>query len=471
MRTRVLAAAGALACALGLAVAAPAYAEVPSNDDIANAIALTIPTEAISLDMQETTTQTGEPVCGFWGGGTVWYTLTTATDTPIRITWDTWSTAIALYTATDPGDLTTFSQVACAPYAGYSPITQTLSGGTTYYLQAQGGWGDPIIGLTISPIVRPANDDFANALPISFGEAAPADTRDATEEPGEPQCQYGMGGPSVWYSFTAPETKTYAVTTWTSWYSAYFGVYTGTSFPLEKAGCGQPAGFAATAGTTYWIQALGMSPGSTLVVTDAPAPDPFINLWTDWPMAGSPVQFHANRTEDPVGLFPTTVVWDFGDGTITSDNWEYPTHVYAKDGDYPVTLTSTTSDGRTGKATWGIQVRTHDVSVVSFTAPKNARVGQVKTFVAGLRNTHYAETVQVSLQRGGPGGWVEVTRTTVTVSVKTGNKTTSVNLPYVFTAADAKAGQVSFKVEVSLSGPELQTTDNTMVCAPVRVTK
>lgn len=465
-RARAVAASAALACALGLAIAPPAAAVPPTNDDLASAATLTVPGSVTAAGFDEATTQTDEPQCGWYGGSTVWYSVQVATDQRVRFrTSSSWPTALAIYTASSTSDLTTLTTLACD--SANVPAVLDLVAGTTYYVQVtQSTWNTTPVEVFAAEVAPPANDDFADAAPVVLDTPVSASTTDATNEPDEGYCGW-WNGPSVWFAFTAPESKAYVAS---SAGSGYVSIWTGEGYPLTNVACNS-YGIAATAGVTYWIQASNMPDWAQLTVSSAPSPAPTVYLSSSAPMAGIPVQFSAYGAEDPAGVSAVTAVWDFGDGTVEPGSLWSAAHTYAKDGDYTVTLTSTTSDGRSGSGHLLVQVRTHDVSVVSFTAPANARAGQTKTFVAGLRNSRYAETVEVALLRGGPGGWSEVTHVTVSLPVKAANKTTSVNLPYVFTAADAKAGLVSFKVQVWLTVPELQITDNEMVCPPVRVTK
>lgn len=468
MRTRVLAAVSALACVLGLAMAPPAYAEPPTNDNFANAETVSVPSSDNPVSFVDATREADEPYCDWYGGDSVWFVMTAPSSGTYRITTATgWPVGVGVYTANSTPDIATLTQVACQP--GGDPVLPSLAGGTTYYVQVSAPWswlGPSSTTMTIEQLLPPANDDFADAQQISLGQTVDVETTAATQEDGEDFCA-GTTGNSVWFSFRPATSGTIAVQLPKG---GFADVYTGAGFPLDPVSCAVP-GFVATGGTSYWIQVVNAPPGSPFTVEAAPAPSPSPWMYNVTGMAGIPVEIYANNTEDPVRLFPTTVSWDFGDGTPGATDPYRVQHTYAKDGDYTVTLTSTTSDGRSGSGILVIPIRTHDVSVVSFTAPTNARAGQSKTFAAGIRNTHYVETAQVVLLRGGPGGWTVVTTSNVTLPVRAANKTTSVNLPYVFTTADAKAGTVSFKVQVSINVAELQTTDNEMVCPPVRVTK
>ena len=64
------------------------------------------------------------------------------------------------------------------------------------------------------PLIPPENDDFANARPMSaLHESAYGDTYLATLEAGEPAHAGGVGGRSVWFTFTAPSSGEFSIST------------------------------------------------------------------------------------------------------------------------------------------------------------------------------------------------------------------------------------------------------------------
>ncbi len=125
----------------------------------------------------------------------------------------------------------------------------------------------------------PANDDFANAAPLSgpFPIVARGTTSEATQEPGEPEDQYSQ---SVWYVWTAPSSGPVAIDTCGG--APITLVYRGSSLsdlqavnsrdederrsvcPLPDPDIDHPGDihrvteFTATAGATYRIQVLGV---------------------------------------------------------------------------------------------------------------------------------------------------------------------------------------------------------------------
>jgi PKD repeat protein len=164
--------------------------------------------------------------------------------------------------------------------------------------------------------------------------------------------------------------------------------------------------------------------------------------------------------------------WNFGDGTPVS-NIVSPTHRFAVDGDYQVTLMVSTSDGRTASTSQVVHVRTHDVSISSISAPKSANVGQTKAITVALRNTRYAETVRIQLYRTTAGGGLDlISSSTLFVPVRQGNRTTPFSYNYTFRPEDAQVGKVAFRVEVSIEGAnDGVPQDNTAISTPPTVVR
>jgi PKD repeat protein len=67
-----------------------------------------------------------------------------------------------------------------------------------------------------------------------------------------------------------------------------------------------------------------------------------------------------------------------------------PTHRYAADGTYEVTLTVTTPDGRSASLATD-RVRTHDVAITKMQVPQSANVGQTRQLIVGLSNKRYGD--------------------------------------------------------------------------------
>jgi hypothetical protein len=160
--------------------------------------------------------------------------------------------------------------------------------------------------------------------------------------------------------------------------------------------------------------------------------------------------------------------WDFGDGT-TSTDWS-PYHRYAAEGDYTVSLTVTTQDGRTASTTRTLQVRTHDVAITKFTVPQSAKAGQTRSVSVYVNNTRYPEQVEVQLFKSTPAGWQWVGTLQQEVPVRPSNRTTIFEFSYTFTAEDAQLGRINFRaVATIVNARDALPTNNEAISLPTKV--
>jgi PKD repeat protein len=247
---------------------------------------------------------------------------------------------------------------------------------------------------------------------------------------------------------------------------------------LTQVGCqtstGNPLTFHANAGTTYYFQVGNLYPweqgGSMQFHLDV-TPPPQVSFYTNpWdPSKYDTVQFQDN-SYDPGQVGFQTYTWNFGDGTTATGNSAL--HKYVADGNYQVTHTVTTIDGRTATITQTVQVRTHDVAITKITTPASANVGQTKTITVTLRNIAYPETVQIDLYKSTPNGFVWVASLTKAVPALSGNRTTAVNFSYTFTSDDAKLGKVTFKAVATINGArDAYPSDNEAISSITKVAK
>lgn len=132
--------------------------------------------------------------------------------------------------------------------------------------------------------VRPLNDDFTNALVVQgVSVLRPGSTAGATLEPGEPLSQIGVPYHTVWYSWTAPESRLYDVVVHTPSAWLYLvEVYTGTELTnLTQVGTYQSYNqltLNATAGTTYKVAVLNNN-DYVLQIAPPPGNDYFSNAF------------------------------------------------------------------------------------------------------------------------------------------------------------------------------------------------
>jgi hypothetical protein len=464
---------GVLASALY--VVPTSFAAPPSNDDFANATVITALPFSSTVGITEATTETGEPIDSlYYQGRSVWYSFTPAADAVVRIDPGSSFEApfLVVYRADGPG----FGGLAriAGDHWG-SAVLQTLRvrAGTTYYIQ--GGdryavWGyTNTFRVNVNVVPPPPNDNFADA--ISFASIPFSDSRDltgATIESGEPSSCGASPTASAWYAFTPTASGAYG-----AFGVSNVSVYTGTSLTdLANVACADWPGlyFHAEAGTTYYLQTYGNPPyGGGVSVGAVPLPNADFTFSPGDPSAVEDTAFSYWNN----GYWDPTVdgwAWDFGDGTTATG--ADVVHRFASDGDYSVTITVSARGGRSNTATKTVQVRTHDVAILSLLAPDKGRVGRQGVITVGIGNTRYQDTVQVDLYKVTPQGDVLVGTSIQAVGVMRLKKTIVFSFNYVFTAEDAAISKVPFKAVATIHGArDAVNSDNMATSPPTLVTR
>jgi hypothetical protein len=213
-----------------------------------------------------------------------------------------------------------------------------------------------------------------------------------------------------------------------------------------------------------YIQVLSDQPGIAIVAAPHRLPGNFTQPFD--PSSFDVVQFY-DQSYDPGGRHPAAQ-WDFGDGA-TGVGFN-PTHRYAADGDYRVSLTVTTFDGRTGSITRTLQVRTHDVAITRFATPASGMAGKTAKISVDIRSNRLPETVQVQLFKSVPGGFQLVAVSQQTLPTR--NRVTSVAFSYTFTPDDAIIGKVTFRaVALLVNARDALPADNEAIGSPTKVMK
>ncbi|HSR34277.1 MAG TPA: PKD domain-containing protein [Anaerolineae bacterium] len=450
----------------------------PPNDDFAGAISFSTLPYSHSMDTSAASLQSGEPTpsCaqGYPWGKSVWYAYTPDQSGSVTARTEAgFSTGLAAYTGLSLGELTQIDSRCWG-----ERLTFHAEAGMTYYFQVgamynDGGW------LAFYLEGAPPNDDFATAdlfseLPYSHS----MDTSAASLQSGEPTptcAQYYSWGKSVWYAYTPDQSGSVTART-EAGFSTAVAAYTGTSLgdliQMDSRCWGDWLTFRVEAGTTYYFQVGGMwgEGGPLTFYLDVPPPpevgfgfspgDPsvFDILWFwDW-------------SWDPAGVGIASQAWDFGDGATGEGCC--PTHLYAADGDYMVSLTVTTWDGRSASTSQVIAVRTHDVAITKFAVPGAASAGQTRSIVVGLNSKRYPERVEVQLYKSVPGGYEWVGSLTQSVPVRPASRTTDFHFSYTFTADDANVGKVTFKAVAYLQDArDARPADNEAISSPTKVTR
>jgi hypothetical protein len=185
------------------AVAVPgAYgAAQPPNDDFANSIAVTGTSGSVTGTLNGATLEPGEPVPDS-GTATVWWTWTAPADGTWRFAVEAFDVQLTLWRGTAVDQLIAADTSYCAAGAAGGPYARVVAG-QQYHVRAQGWSGSVTVSWT--PAGRPANDDFAAAIPISgYNGETPASTCLATAESGEPRPALASG-PTVWFRWQAAD--------------------------------------------------------------------------------------------------------------------------------------------------------------------------------------------------------------------------------------------------------------------------
>lgn len=153
-----------------------------------------------------------------------------------------------------------------------SQVSFVVNSGQTYWIAIDGyGWGRGETDVEfLLPIVRPPNDNFANALAVAANESASGSNVNATTESGEPTDSGGNTSQSVWWRVTPNSGGFLTVDTLGSDFDTVISVLTGSSLSgltevaynddASNSGTTQSkVGLYVNASTTYYIRVDGWS--------------------------------------------------------------------------------------------------------------------------------------------------------------------------------------------------------------------
>ncbi|MCX2947066.1 PKD domain-containing protein [Lentzea sp. NEAU-D7] len=458
MRALIIGAAVVLTAALapGAAHAAP-----PSNDDFAGATVVTSLPFSSTVDTREGTAAADDPSTCWWSTSSVWFRYTAPSDGFVRMTTDRpddQKPAVSAYTG-ERGALTWTPGACQFPHGGGSN-TFAVTAGTTYHFLAQDTrFAGPVtFGLELVP--RAAHDDLASAADIRLDTGVTGDTGPATIEAGEtrPSCDLHSSR-SLWFRYTADRALFVSAQVSDSRSHAGVAVFRGSA--LAEVDCRpsahNPAIFAATPGETYYVRVADDVYGAgplTLRLAEAPQIKP--TAW--WVSPRQPGVFDDVRFSidpgDPAGRWLAGGEVRFGDGASAAipavPGTAEVSHRYAADGEYEVTITGHTADGRSGSSTQTLKVETHDVTVSNVVAPATATAGETGRVEVSVTSTRYAEGIVVDLLRRRPDGYHDVVGTVRGQVAKDG--TVVLPFSYTYSAQDAALGKVTLKARVRLDG-------------------
>ncbi len=459
----------------------------PVNDNFADATIISGTPYSDVIDITGATTEPNEPQgCNFGVSRTVWYSFTPSSNGRLSADfWDQYPFYDGILTAyrSDGSGIGGLTSLGCAWQGG--SVAFDVQAGIVYYFQVGSislNYG--VIHLNMAFYPAPANDDFANALAIGAALLPYNDSETiayATTQPGEqqPSCAGSMYK-TVWYAYTPVNSGSFMASTLQPSFEGFLAVWTGSELGnLTEVRChsfyyndtGRLA-FHAEAGTTYHIQVGSLWGGGDQMNFQfevTPPPQAQFGFYPGDPSVFDNIQFYDNSW-DPAELGIQSQAWAFGDGTTAEGCC--PTHRYANDGDYTVTLAVTTPDGRTASTSQTVHVKTHDVAITKFSAPQSASAGQTRQIVVGLNSKRYVEDVEVTLYKSVPNGYQYVGTLKQTVPVRPSNRTTDFSFSYTFTKDDATIGKVTFKaVATILNARDALPADNESVASPTKVGK
>ena len=246
----------------------------PANDAFAAATPLAPAAAAtVAGHTLGATAETGEPYHYSYdhARSSVWYSWTAPSDgaLTIKATSD-FQPTLAVYTGDSIGSLTRVRNQAQDWNGGPEQIRVRVKAGTTYYIAVDAHYGTPgAFSLSLQLVPHPPNDDLADAHElVGLVADAAGSTVGATQEDCEPIHDDNYYDPSVWYSWTAPESGAVTLDTLGSDFPTVLGVYTGDRLcdlvrtPLRRMsspGAVAKRGFRAVKGTTYRIAVDGQN--------------------------------------------------------------------------------------------------------------------------------------------------------------------------------------------------------------------
>ncbi|MDQ2629729.1 MAG: hypothetical protein M3Y75_01960 [Actinomycetota bacterium] len=302
----------------------------PVNDDFASAQAMLpgIPSFVSEGTNEFATKESGEPNhAGDPGGHSLWYSWTAPTSGRVRVATCSYAggmdAVLAVYTGTELNALTPVAadQGSNSQCTFGSEVAIDVTAGTAYLIAVDGeGGAKGRFGLSIEG--PPTNDDFADAkaLPETPSVSTSGSTASASKESGEPNHAGNPGGRSVWFTWTAPSSGPFAISTCSfleetpdTLLAVYTGGAVGGLTPVasnddSSSACwevGSEVRFQAVAGTTYRI-AVDSKDGTqgifSLAIGGRPANDAFASpeaLPAEPMTAGGSTVFAGKETGEP----------------------------------------------------------------------------------------------------------------------------------------------------------------------------
>ena len=266
---------GRLNLANALSTASPPSPR-PFNDDFADRATL-VGANVLARDANQFgTREIGEPNhAGQTGGASLWWSWTAPASGQVKIdtTQSSIDTLLAVYTGSAVNALTEVRSDDNSGGNGTSQLSFSAVSGTTYQIAVDGKNGATgLVMLNVGLI--PSNDSFSTPADESGPSwSVTAANASSSKESGEPNHAGQTGGHSLWYRWTAPTSRVYAVSVYTTDFDPVVAVYTGNSLStlstiasnnnVASGSTKSLATFTATAGQTYLIAVDGVSDTDT----------------------------------------------------------------------------------------------------------------------------------------------------------------------------------------------------------------
>lgn len=466
---RILASAFAAAV---FATFAPAVAlAAPAADDFDSAADISALPFQSTIDTTGATKAADDPsACNHWGEGSMWLRHTASADGLVRLRAQ--STRFGPFFGVFTGERGSLTPVAGACTSS-SPFDDTfrVQAGVTYHVllvEYYSWYGGPV-NVSLTPVAPAPNDDRASAAPVEISERHEGDLRRASAEPGEPLASCDAGATqSAWYRYTPTSPKFVQVLSDRTAVSVY------RASDLSEVDC-EPSG-----GNNYQHNVFSATPGESYLVRVADSPESAAPFFVEFVEAEPLSPFVGTYPNNPTVFTDVTLEPYSGDqrplvtGTVSfGDGGSAPIvpgqqikHRYAADGEYTVTVTGSTKDGRTGTGSEVLKVDTHDVAVTAFSVPASARAGQTKPIKVSVANTRHDENVRVTLYKvstSGSGYDLEIGHGTQWVAASASGRT-DFPFAYTYSAEDAAKGSVEFRVEATMPdrgwGADAKPDDN-----------
>jgi len=289
----------------------------PGNDAFTDAISLSGANGTTHGINVGATKEADEPFHGGqFGGASVWWSWTapTSADAQFNTFGSPFDTVLAIYAGAGVSNLTPVAvNDDYADNVLQSLVTFAATAGTTYRIAVDGFGG--LAGAIVLNWGSPVNDAFADGIPLDGASGTTTGFNiGATKEPGEPNHAGNMGGKTVWWTWTAPDSGLAIFDTFGSHFDTLLAVYTGSDVSnLILVADNDDFGvliqsrvtFMASAGTSYRIAVDGFFTlggafaGPIILNWGPPANDAFANALAISGPTGTTAGNNLNASKEP----------------------------------------------------------------------------------------------------------------------------------------------------------------------------